>query len=77
MAASCLACGAPIPTDASPLRKTCGTSCRVRLHYARKQARQAAALDLLSRQSRAVQAGDAEALAAITAEAEALLGGEA
>ncbi len=76
MAATCLACGAPLLADASPLRKTCGTSCRVRLHYACKEARQAAVLNLLQRQSQAVHAGDADTLAAITAEAEALLGGE-
>jgi predicted nucleic acid-binding Zn ribbon protein len=74
VAATCLACGASLPTDASPLRKTCGTSCRVRLHYARKEARQAAALDLLLRQSRAVRDGDADVLASVAAEADALFG---
>jgi predicted nucleic acid-binding Zn ribbon protein len=70
----CSVCGVAFPLDANVRRTTCGDACRQARSRARRSLREQVALDLLLRQTRAVQAGNKAALSAITAEAERLLG---
>jgi predicted nucleic acid-binding Zn ribbon protein len=68
----CLACHEPLSADADPRRKTCSARCRSRLHKHRRAERLQRAQDLVQRQTAAIIAGDAEALARVVAEADRL-----
>jgi len=69
----CDFCTAPLPPESTARRRFCTDSHRVLWHRAEERRQRDAALDLLLRQTRAVQDGDTDALSAIADEAARLL----
>ena len=67
---TCPGCLEPLPADADPRRRTCSNRCRQRLRQGRRAERLSQTYDFLLRQTAAILSGDAEALAAVVAEAE-------
>lgn len=71
MAATCSECARPIEQQPGPERFTCSDRCRMARFRRRRRAE---ALALLARQTEAIIAGDAEALAAVEADARRIFG---
>ena len=70
---TCPSCGTALDLDANVRRIFCSHACRQMAQRARDKRRHATALDLVLRQSRAIQAGDRVALAQVILDAERLL----
>lgn len=69
---SCAVCGAALVVrEFGTVRQTCGDRCRKRRSQARSREATTYAWDLLRRQTDAIIAQDAEALAQVVADAEA------
>jgi acyl transferase domain-containing protein len=67
---TCPGCLEPLPGDCDPRRRTCSAQCRQRVHRQRHTAWIARARELMQRQTAALIAGDAAALAAVVEDAE-------